>query len=370
MTSREIVQRTIDFEDPPRLAFDYYAYGSRFTDIVTSYLDWEFVYDARTWIEGDREYCLDPYGNTWVRHVNDPGSKGLPCRGVLEKSWEGLASFTMPKFSAAAGNDNVRRLFQSYPDLFKVGCLYNAAFSILCCLRGFENLMQDVLAEPAAVREACGLIDRELVDVVHSYAACGADGLHIMEDLGTQTTTLIRPAVWEKLFAPGYERLCRAAHEHGMRVILHSCGAIRSLIPLLIDCGIDVLQFDQTHNYGSPEASGIERLAAEFHGRVAFFCPVDIQRTLVTGDRGQIEDETRRLVHCLGGRRGGFIAKSYGRGAGVYLDAINCAPEWNDFAFECFRKHGEELFGAPIDLPRLDAERPRSPWAPAPGARR
>ena len=39
MTSCEIVRSTIDFAGPSRLAFDYYAYGRRFTDISTSYLD-------------------------------------------------------------------------------------------------------------------------------------------------------------------------------------------------------------------------------------------------------------------------------------------------------------------------------------------
>jgi hypothetical protein len=139
-----------------------------------------------------------------------------------------------------------------------------------------------------------------------------------------------------------------------MRVILHSCGMLDDLIEGFLACGIDVLQFDQTDNYRLPDGTGgIERLAAKYAGRATFLCPVDIQHTLVTGDRALIEDEARRLIGHLASLEGGFIAKSYGRGTQVYLDAIGCDPAWNDFAFDCFVEYGQELFGTEFDIPVL-----------------
>ena len=44
MTSKEVILRSINFDAPERLGFDYYAYGERDTDIATSYLDWECRY--------------------------------------------------------------------------------------------------------------------------------------------------------------------------------------------------------------------------------------------------------------------------------------------------------------------------------------
>ncbi|MBN2291144.1 MAG: hypothetical protein JXM70_01890 [Pirellulales bacterium] len=354
MTSSKIIRDTIDFNDPARLGFDFYAYGRRYTDIVTSYLDWEFQYEKKCWGEGGRQFHLDAFGNTWARALSDKSTKGEVYRGILQDSWHDLDSFTMPKLSTAADCPPVRELFESYPNLFKVGCIFEVSFSILRSLRGFENLMQDLILEPKLVRQVCDLIEDELELAVEGYAACGADGIHIMEDWGTQQSALIGRSMWEDLFAPGYRRICTAAHRHGMCVILHSCGMIRDLIPGLIESGIDVFQFDQTANYASPSAEdGIEQLADEFAGRATFFCPVDIQHTLVTGDRKKIEDEVRRLVQCLGSRKGGFIAKSYGRGTGIYLDSIGCDPTWNDFAFECFKKYGREMFGVEADIPEL-----------------
>lgn len=358
MTSREIVYRTIDFGAPARLAFDYFAYGRRHTDIVTSYVDWEYQYDRRSWVEGDREFHLDEFGNTWVRAMSDRSTKGLPHRGVLADSWDALDSYAMPKVSSAADNDRVRAAFAAHPDKFKSGCTYGHAFSILSTMRGFSQLMEDLVFEPRRVHQACRLIDDEMVRAVHAYAAAGANGIHMMEDWGTQTALLMSPAHWREFFAPGYRRVCEAAHSHDMRVLLHSCGMLWELIDDLIECGIDVLQFDQTANYAADGKAGIERLGERFGGRVTFFCPVDIQHTIVTGDRGRIEDEVRRLLEHLATIEGGFIAKSYGRGAQTYLDAIDCDPAWNDFAFECFKKHAADMFGTDIDPPTVPAEQP------------
>lgn len=354
MDSREIVRRTIDFERPARLAFDYLAYGKRYTDIVTSYADWEFEFDRRTWVEGNREFRTDAFGNIWARMATDKATKGDVHRGVLADSWDGLDSFAMPQLSTAAQNERVRALFDAHPDKFKVGCLCNASFTILYQVRGFANLMQDLILEPDRVHQACEIIEAELLRIVEGYASCGADGIHVMEDWGTQIGALISPSMWDTFFAPGYSRICAAAHKHDMRVILHSCGMLDDLIGGFLACGIDVLQFDQTDNYRLPDGTGgIERLAAKYAGRATFLCPVDIQHTLVTGDRVRIEDEVRRLVRYLASQEGGFIAKSYGRGTKAYLDAIGCDPAWNDFAFECFIKYGQELFGTEFDIPVL-----------------
>ena len=68
------------------------------------------------------------------------------------------------------------------------------------------------------------------------------------------------------MFKPGYIRLCRVAHEYGLKVFMHSCGKITAIIPDLIDAGIDVLQFDQ------PRLHGIDTLA-RFHGQDQFLVP-------------------------------------------------------------------------------------------------
>ncbi len=64
----------------------------------------------------------------------------------------------------------------------------------------------------------------------------------INSDLGSQAGPLCRPAVWEKLCAPYVKKFCDFVHSNSdLKIFLHSCGAIHDFIPLLIECGVDIL---------------------------------------------------------------------------------------------------------------------------------
>jgi hypothetical protein len=106
---------------------------------------------------------------------------------------------------------------------------------------------------------------------------------------------------------------------------MHSCGNITMLLPDLIDCGIDVFQFDQ------PRIHGIDTLAELQQGRVTFWCPVDIQTTLQSKDADRIRDEAEELIAKLWRGQGGFIA-------GFYTDeeSIGLEPHWQQAACDAF----------------------------------
>ncbi|NLT43082.1 MAG: hypothetical protein GXX93_10450, partial [Anaerolineae bacterium] len=149
---------------------------------------------------------------------------------------------------------------------------------------------------------------------------------------GTQDQLLVSPRTWQKLFRPGFEQLVGAARREGLDVWMHSCGAIYEIIPDLVDIGIAVLQFDQ------PELHGIDNLARDFGGRVNFWCPVDIQKTLQTRDAEVIDAAAREMIEKLGCFGGGFIAGFYGSN-----EAIGLEPWVQDVACQAFVKYGSSL---------------------------
>ena len=110
---------------------------------------------------------------------------------------------------------------------------------------------------------------------------------------------------------------------------MHSCGKTTVIIPDLIEAGIDVLQFDQ------PQLHGLDNLA-RFHGQITFWCPVDIQTTLQTGDAARIEADAREMIDKLGGKDGGFIAGYYSGNEAIGLD-----PKWQDIACRAFTQYGD-----------------------------
>lgn len=66
--------------------------------------------------------------------------------------------------------------------------------------------------------------------------------LTVCDDMGIQQGPLCRPSQVEEFAAPYLKEFCGFVHRHSdIKVYMHNCGSIMPLIPILIDCGVDVL---------------------------------------------------------------------------------------------------------------------------------
>ena len=86
-------------------------------------------------------------------------------------------------------------------------------------------------------------------------------------------------------------KLIDQAKSYGVKVIYHSCGSIRPIIPDLIDLGVDAIHPIQALAAGMDGQS----LHDEFGGQVSFCGGVDHQNLLVNGT----PDEVRQAVRGL-----------------------------------------------------------------------
>lgn len=324
MTSRELVRKTLDYENPPRLARSFgEADIVRATAAVRTYAtDW-----AR--VGGERWERRDEWGNLWARLEST--SKGEVVKGVLN-SLDELGTYEFPDFSNPDEYDNVRREREAHPDHWLLGNMPGFTFNIANKLRKLENYLMDLLLEPERIQAMHDRIDRCIGDMIRNYAAAGVDGVFFPEDWGTQQQTMISPALWREEFFPRTRSHCALAHSLGIRVFMHSCGKIGAIVPGLAEAGIDCLQFD------APELHGIENLAAcQDRGRITFWCPVDIQKTLQTRDETLIRSRARLLVDKLWRGRGGFIAGYYTDNASIGLD-----PSVQEWACDEFVRYGAQ----------------------------
>jgi uroporphyrinogen-III decarboxylase len=109
----------------------------------------------------------------------------------------------------------------------------------------------------------------------------------------------------QEFFLPHYRQNWALAHSLGMDVWLHSCGHIIDILPDFVDAGLDVIQMDQQENMV------LDNLNARVGGQLAFWCPVDIQQTMVQGSIEEIEAYVRRMIDTLGSHNGGLISMAY-----------------------------------------------------------
>ena len=325
MTSREIVLRTIRFERPARIAMSL-------PEPYPNDIAWGWLADdpgwkpKRTFAPEKGAMWEDEWGNVWARLDNF--SKGQVVEGAL-KEWAQLDDYHLPNVDDPARYEAARESFAKQADKFKIGGLPGFPFDIMRYLRRMDLFLEDLLAHPAEVRRLADRVTELLGCCIESWARVGADAVMFAEDWGTQERLLVSPALWREVFKPDYLKLCDVARRSGLTVWMHSCGYIWDIIEDLIECAISVLQLDQ------PGLFGVERLAEAFGGRVTFWCPVDIQKVLPSGDESKIDAFARELVEKLGPFNGGFIAGYY-----EGMEAIGVRPEWQEVACRAFVRYG------------------------------
>ena len=123
-----------------------------------------------------------------------------------------------------------------------------------------------------------------------------ADTFFFGNDFGTQLDTLISPEAFQRFVLPGMKQLIDIAKSHNKKVLLHSCGSIYRVIPLLIEAGVDGLHPLQARARGMDA----ESLAREYKNDIAFVGGVDTQQLLVSGSPQDIADDVKRLREAFG----------------------------------------------------------------------
>lgn len=178
-------------------------------------------------------------------------------------------------------------------------------FLTYCNLRGMEQAYADLVLKPE-LAEHC--ITR-LYDLAYERtsrileAARGEiDLIYVAEDMGSQSSLLFSPQQIERFFVPGFRRMVELGHSAGAKVFHHSDGAVRPLIPRMVELGIDVLNPVQWR------CDGIERaeLKASFGDVLVFHGAMDNQYTLPFGTPDEVRAEVAENIDVLGAG-GGYV---------------------------------------------------------------
>jgi uroporphyrinogen decarboxylase len=117
-------------------------------------------------------------------------------------------------------------------------------------------------------------------------------------DFGTQRDLLISTQHFDEFFLPWIRRFAAQARQHGLQVMMHSCGSVHRLIDRLIDAGVQCLHPLQAKAPGMDAGS----LVRDFGGRISFLGGIDTQELLVRGRPADIREEVRRLKDLFGPR--------------------------------------------------------------------
>ena len=181
------------------------------------------------------------------------------------------------------------------------------AFYLYCRLRGMETALEDLIVRPViadAILERIFQFDYALIRRVLLEAGDLVDLIYVAEDLGTQESLLMSPKTFRRFLKPRMAKLIELIHSHGARVFHHDDGAIRTVIPDLIEIGIDILNPIQWRCRGMDRAG----LAESFGSQVVFHGGIDNQQTLPFGTAEDVRRQVRENIEIFSGGRGYIVA--------------------------------------------------------------
>ena len=326
----EIVRRAIAFDKPPRLSFwqHWNHKMPEFPDDVHNI--WEMDRSEAGWFFDNPG--MDDWGCGWS--TTDLKNIGQVSEFPLA-DWTSLESYQSPNPRNAFYYERLGPMIDRANGRYVCLTAHSLLFSRLHKMRGFTNTMEDFYLNPERVHRVLDkIVDFKLeqIDELRQRFGDRIHGLFMTDDWGTQGGTFVGRNILEEFFAPRYRQIFHAIHDCGWHAFLHSCGRINDFVPTFIELGVDVLNMQQTLNYG------LEEFGRQFRGKVCFAATVDIQSTMPRGDEQEVRREVQRLVENWSTPQGGMIVFDYGDWA-----AIDVQDETVHIMFDQFAKLARTL---------------------------
>ena len=327
MHSKERVLTALNHEEPDRIPLDFWWSGE-IRDKLLGHLNLRTVDELQDYLGSDIRGVYPTYIGPKLKRFDDGSYEDF--WGVIRKPFAhgGGGEYDeviAPQLAGATSLDDIERIRWPDPAWFDYGSLVEQCerykgyalvvgkmgrecqtlFIQLWYFRGLDNILMDFITWPAFVE---ALIDRimefrvEHLKRILAVVKGRADILQIADDYGIQNGLIMSPTMWRRFFAPHLKTMADMAHDAGLKVFLHSDGGIRTIIPELIELGIDIL------NPIQPQAAGMEPagLKRDFGDKLCFHGGVDTQTTLPFGTKEDVAAEVRERMEVLGAG-GGYI---------------------------------------------------------------
>ena len=173
-----------------------------------------------------------------------------------------------------------------------------------------QSVLGSMLIDPGAVSLVAGLLTaQDFSRAAHGRIYEAIPGKvtisYVAEDMGGQEDLMISPAQIREFLLPGMRRMIGLVHGAGAYAFHHNDGAVRRIVPDMIEAGIDALNPIQWRCPGMER----EALKRDFGGRIVFHGGVDNQRTLPFGTAEDVRREVADNLRILGAG-GGYICTS------------------------------------------------------------
>ena len=290
----------LSWEDEVGERLDHFFGDDAWRELVDNAIRWVPI-PTEGLMLGDEAgaYRTDVFGSTWRADLR-PFQLAEPV--LKEPSLDGYQFPAVEECFDPDWEQRTRQQIREQNDHFLVCFFGFGLFERSWTLRGFEDAMMDMVANPEFYDELIGRIADHQCAIMERVLELPIDGIMFSDDWGYQQGLLMGAERWRKIFKPRLTRLYARTHEAGKYTLTHCCGSIVEILPDVIEIGLDVYESVQ------PEAKDNNpyELKRKFGDRLTFWGGLGSQSTIPFGTPDEIRAEVAKL--CLEmGKGGGYI---------------------------------------------------------------
>lgn len=286
-----------------RLGCDFYYLSCR--DISQNESCFPFYKGPKLNISSSERVC--PFGICYSRSAFDSKfAVDKAIRGPLEeaKTAKDILSHPWPKVDWFDFEPLISEC-EAHADKVIIGGMWSGILGDSYRIHGFQNFLTNMALNPDLIKTLVNCVTDfylELNEHIFSTLRGKIDIWFFGNDFGSQEGLLFSEQMFCEFFFDNIKRLTTLAHGYGLKVMMHSCGAISSIIPLLIKAGVDILDPIQVTAKGMLPAELKVRIGNDiiFHGGI------DVQQVLPNGSKQQIYEHVCETIKVLG-EQGGYI---------------------------------------------------------------
>ncbi|PRY99983.1 uroporphyrinogen decarboxylase [Marinilabilia salmonicolor] len=325
MNHKERVLTALNHEEPDRVPVFYWAVpeftqkmmselGFSDVDRLLEHLDIDFrwvepVYSGPKLVHQKKgkkkdiwgvEYDLVGHGDLRYWEATRFPLQGITDPGVLEDyPWPHVGLFDFNSLSGQVEK------YKDYSIMTAPGYSSPGLFRIIQRLIGRDSFLDVMMYNPHFFKTLVDKVTDFYVDFIeHFFAVTGdkVDFIRIADDFGASNGLVISNENWNNYCRPAIERFMELPRKLGVKYYMHSCGAVRKLLPEFISLGADVLDPIQTRAEGMNPLG----LKKDFGRMITFSGGLDEELLLRKSTPDHVREGVRELIDTMA-PGGGFI---------------------------------------------------------------
>lgn len=197
---------------------------------------------------GPEKTGRDAWGVNWTVLGPDPGLDGTmvtPGDQILDDISEWKEQVQFPNLEEIHAKEIMQGMMKATPnrDDYVIHVLFlSGPWERINQMMGMEDALCAFYEDPEALHELLEAIcDYKIKCIDCAVEAVHPDVIHMQDDWGSANNMLFSPELWREFIKPIEKRLCDYIHEKGMIYEHHSCGYIQTIVPDLVEIGVDAL---------------------------------------------------------------------------------------------------------------------------------